>query len=82
MAPNLAVSTHNLIRDILLSESFKKDALMAGVARYDPRSIKYIRSNLRYYGTTKAPRNGGGRPRSITHPMLNALREHLLERLD
>jgi transposase len=67
---------------MLLSKSFKKDAEMAGVARCSTRSIKRIRSNLRCFGTTKAPRNGGGRPRSITHPMLDALREHLLERPD
>jgi hypothetical protein len=45
-------------------------------------TVKYIRSNLRCFGTTNAPQNGGGRPRSITHPMLDALHEHLLERPD
>jgi hypothetical protein len=39
-------------------------------------------SNLRHFGSSKAPSNGGGRPRSITPPMLNALCEHLLEKPD
>jgi hypothetical protein len=33
-----------------------------------------------YFGTTKAPLNGGGRPRSITPLMLEVLCEHLLEK--
>lgn len=55
---------------------------MAEVARCNTCSIKHIRSNLRCFGTTKAPRNGGGHPRSITHPILEPLSEHLLERPD
>lgn len=82
MAPNLAASQHNLIRDMIISKLLKKDAQMAEVARCSTRSIKHIRSNLRCFGTTKAPPNGGGRPRSITHPMLDALREYLVERPD
>jgi transposase len=55
-------------------------AQMADVAGCGIRSVKYIRSNIRSFGSAKAPRNGGGRPRSITPPMLEALREHLLEK--
>jgi hypothetical protein len=55
---------------------------MADVAGCSIRSVKYIRSNIRAFGTTKAPWNGGGRPRSITPPMLEALREYLLEKPD
>jgi hypothetical protein len=53
---------------------------MAEVASCSTRSIKAIHSNLHYFGTTKAPSNGGGRPRSITPPMLDALCDHLLEK--
>lgn len=37
---------------------------------------------MRFFGTMKAPWNGGGRPRSITPSMLEALREHLVEKPD
>jgi transposase len=53
---------------------------MAEVASCSKRSIKAIRSNLYYFGTTKAPPNSGGRPSSITPSMLEALCEHLLEK--
>jgi transposase len=66
---------------MILSESLKTNQ-MADVAGCSPRSIKAIRSNLRRFGTTRAPFNGVGRPRCITPPMLTALREHLLEKPD
>jgi transposase len=55
-------------------------AQMATVAGCSKRSVKAIRSNLRHFHSTKAPANGGGRRRSITPPMLGALRERLLEK--
>ncbi len=39
-----------------------------------------IKSNIRCFGSTKAPSNGVGRPRSITPPKLDALCEYLLEK--
>ena len=57
-----------------------KTSEMANVAECSERSIKAICSNLHYFSTTKAPPNGGGRPRSITPPMLEVLCEHLLEK--
>jgi transposase len=80
MALNLATSQHELIRDMIVSKSLK-NSQMAEVAGCSPRSIKSIRSNPRCFGTTKAPSNGGGRPRSITSPMLETLGQHLLEKL-
>jgi transposase len=53
---------------------------MADAAGCSERSIKAIHSNLRYFGSTKAPPNGGGGCRSITLQMLEVLREHLLEK--
>jgi len=53
---------------------------MADIAECSERSIKAIRSNLHNYGSTKAPPNGGGRPRLITPPMLETLCDHLLEK--
>jgi hypothetical protein len=79
MAPNLAPSQHDPIRAIILDKMLKTRE-MANVAECSERSIKAIRSNLYYFGTTKAPPNGGGRPRSITPPMLEVLCEQLLEK--
>ena len=81
MAPNLAASQHDQIRDMILSKSLT-NAQTANTAGCSTRSIKVIYSNLRCFGTTKAPANGVGRRRSITPPMLGALREYLLEKPD
>jgi transposase len=81
MAPNLAVSQHYLIRDMILSKTLK-NADIASVAGCSRRSITAIRSNLRRFGATKAPSNRIGRLRSITCTMLKALCEHLIEKPD
>jgi transposase len=68
---------------ILSSWSDKKrtQADIAAAAGWSDRSIRSIASNLRRYGTTKAPPNGvEGRRRKITPPMLEALLEHLIEK--
>ena len=80
MAPRLAASQHQLIGDMILSGSLKQ-ADMAAVAGCSERSIRAIASNLRHFGKTKAPPiSVGGRRRRITPQMLDALREHLLEK--
>jgi transposase len=79
MAPNLAASQHALIHDMIVSETLSA-AEMADVAGCSKRSIKYFRSNLRCFGTTKAPPNGTGRRPSITPSMLQALQQCLLEK--
>jgi hypothetical protein len=76
MAPHLAKSQHELIRDMNSTGSFT-DPEIAKAACCSTRSV---RSNIRYFGIPKAPWNGGGRRRSITPPMLDALCEHLLEK--
>jgi transposase len=55
---------------------------MANVTECSERSIKAIRLNLRCFGSTKAPPNSGGRPRSISPPMLKSLCKHLLKKPD
>jgi transposase len=79
MAPNLAPSQHDLIRDMILDRKLSTRE-MADAAECSERSIKAIRSNLRYFGSTRAPPNGGGGCRSITLQMLEVLKEHLLEK--
>jgi hypothetical protein len=78
MAPHLAASQHLLIHDMILSRSLT-DTQMAEVAGCSDRSIRAIRSNLRYFGTTSAPFNGIGRRRSITPLMLQTLCEYLVQ---
>jgi hypothetical protein len=81
MAPNLAPSQHDLIHDIILDNSLKTYK-MANITECSERSIKAIRSNLYCFGSTKAPLNNGGRPRSISPPMLESLYKHLLKKPD
>lgn len=77
MAPNLAA----LIHDMIVSKSFTARQI-AEVAGCSIPGVKRLRSDIRFFGTVKAPWNGGGRPRSITPSMLDALREHLLGKPD
>jgi transposase len=78
MAPNLALSQHEQIRDMIISKF--ANATIARTVRCSTRSVQTIRSNLRCFGTTKAPPNGVGRRRTITPPMLSALLEQLIEK--
>ena len=77
----MADSQRNLVHDLIVGSSHTANEI-ANVAGCSARSVKSIRSNIRTFGTAKAPWNGGGRPRSITPPMLEALREHLFEKPD
>jgi len=54
MAPNLALSQHNLIYDMILDKNMKV-CTMADAAECSERSILAIRSNIRYFGRIKAP---------------------------
>jgi transposase len=79
MAPHLAKSQVALITGMLSSGLFTNSEI-AIAANCSTRGVRRIRSNVRYYGAPQAPRNGGGRKRSITPAMLDALCEHLLEK--
>jgi transposase len=78
MAPHLAKSQLALITG-MLSRGLFTDSQIATAANCSTRGVRRIRSNIRYYGAPQAPQNGGGRKRSITPAMLDALCEHLLE---
>ena len=78
MAPNLALSQHEQIRDMIISKF--ANASIARTVRCSTRSVQKIRSNLRCFGTTKAPLNEVGRRRTITPLMLSALLEELIEK--
>ncbi|KAK6850546.1 hypothetical protein PG995_009110 [Apiospora arundinis] len=79
MAPNLAEATHERVQGMMESDKFTDEQIAAAVG-CSTRSIRTIRANLRCFGTTRAPRNAVGRPRTITLPMLDALCDRLVER--
>jgi hypothetical protein len=80
MAPNLKPPQLELIHHMIENKSLTSSQ-MAHAAGYSKRSILHISSNLAVFGKVRAPRNGAGRPRSITPSMLEALCEHLMEKL-
>jgi hypothetical protein len=79
MASNLALSKHVLIQDMISSKLQDDEALkevdIAKAAECTDRTVRRIRSNLLLFGSTKAPSNGAGRPKTITPPMLTALHD-------
>jgi len=81
MAPNLAKSTLVLIHDMISSDELSSSE-MAAATGCSERDITRIRSNLRLFGSVKAPPIKAGRPRSITTFMLETLCDHLLEKPD
>lgn len=78
MAPNFPESSHEMIRDMIISKF--ENVEIAKAVGCSPNTVRNVRLNLHVYGNTKAPPNGGGRKRSITPPMLDALREYLQEK--
>ena len=79
MAPNLSVSQHVQIRDMLNDSRFTLRQISKANNCSIP-AVKAIKRNLRTFGSTTAPSNHGGRPQSITRVILNALLEHLLRK--
>jgi DNA-binding CsgD family transcriptional regulator len=84
MAPNLAASQHAVSQGILTDEgsSGLKAREIADSIPCSVRTIRSHRANIRRFGTTTAPRNRGGRRRSITPSMLEALFKLLDEQPD
>jgi len=76
MAPNLTPLKRILIQHMIEDGGFKNEEI-AEAASCTNRTVKAINRNLRLFGSTTAPLNRGGRPRSITPTMLNSLLEHL-----
>ncbi|GAB7336899.1 hypothetical protein MBLNU13_g01178t1, partial [Cladosporium sp. NU13] len=64
----------------MLLETTISDADIAATVECSERSVRSARSNLLFFGSTRAPSNGGGRPAKITPPMKAALQEQLLEK--
>lgn len=70
---------HTLIRDMLRRKCFTNSQI-ADAAECSERPIRNIRSHLRIFSSASPPVHPGGRPRSITPPMLEALLEHLIKK--
>jgi transposase len=80
MAPNLAVAQREQIYEMLQAGRFTVDQI-AKVAGCSSQSISAIRSNIRAFGSPRAPFTAApGRPRSITPTMYDALKELLLRK--
>jgi hypothetical protein len=77
MAPNLALHKRVLIQSIIDSklqgDDGPKDDEIAEITGCTARAVRRIRSNLLRFGTTTAPPNGAGLPKTIAPPMLTAL---------
>ncbi|CRG92712.1 hypothetical protein PISL3812_09778 [Talaromyces islandicus] len=78
MAPPLADWQHDMIHGMI--QGGKKNAEIVKAVKCSERTVFNIRSNLRRYGTTKAPANRGGRPPSITPATLELLCDKLLDK--
>jgi len=77
IAPNLAPSKHELIYDMIHSGELSITE-MAQAAGCNNSTFSRISSNIRMFGSVKAPLIRGGRPHSITPVMLEALCDHLI----
>lgn len=80
MAPNLARSKHDEALILITSKSQDgalTDKAIAAIIGCSTQTIRNMRANLRCFGTTKAPTNGAGRPKTITPVMLTALCDRL-----
>ncbi|KAF4333374.1 transposase [Fusarium beomiforme] len=75
MALNLAACQYALIYDMILAGF--KNAVIARTANCRASSVARIRTNMRCYGSTKAPPNGVGRRRLLSAPMLTTLLDRL-----
>lgn len=76
---HVAKSTLEFIHDMISSDELTTSEI-AEAAGCSKRAIIRIRSNLRLFGSIKAPSIKAGRPRSITPIMLEALCDRLLEK--
>jgi transposase len=82
MAPNLAASQHEQIHAMIEAGHLTAEQI-AEVAGCSSRSVSAIRSNIRAFGSTRAPfTTSPGRSRSITSEMFDALKELLLRKPD
>jgi transposase len=79
MAPNLPASQHALIQHMIDDGRFTNRQI-AKAAHCSIPAVKAIKRNLRDFGSTTAPPNGGGRPPSMTSVMRDALLEYLLRK--
>lgn len=81
MASSIESWQRKKIIHMIYSKNELTTSQMAKVAQCSERSITDIRKNLRLFGSVRSPPVSAGRQRSITPIMLDALCEHLAEKL-
>lgn len=79
MAPNLAPSTLEYIRDMILSNELTHSQFAKAAGCHPSTIIRHI-TNMNLFRDVKAPPNKGRRPRRLTPAMLKALCDHLLKK--
>jgi len=62
-----------MIGSKLQDDKALKDDDIAKIAACSNCTVRRIRSNLLLFGSTKAPPNGAGQPKTIAPPMLTAI---------
>ena len=79
MAPNISAIQHEIIEGMIRAGKYTQPQI-AEVAQCSTRTVKRICANLRHFGSTTAPHNGGGCQPVLTPVMRDALREYLVEK--
>ena len=81
IAPNLALSKHVLIQNMISSklqdDKRLKDDDIAKIADCSNHAVRRIQSKILLFRSTKTPLNGASQPKTITPPMLTALYDQL-----
>jgi len=81
MAPNLSKLQHEMSQHLYANSPFGT-AVTSDLVICHQRSIQRHRSNLRYFGSTQAPKSKVGRRPAVDDMMLEALKDHLMARPD
>lgn len=81
MAPNLSSLQHEMSHHLYANSPFGS-AIASELVVCHQRSIQRHRSNLRYFGSTRAPEGRVGRRPAVNDVMLEALKEYLMGKPD
>lgn len=82
MARNIEPWQRKMIAHMICSKQRLTTSQIAKAAKCSERSVTNICKKMRLYGSARSPPICVGRPSTITPVMLDALREHLVEKPD